>query len=207
MTGLLTIAATDGMHEWLDPEDLWLMAKTIEERIAALKRVCTLRPQDRSSSFNVSERERLNITRSNHQIQRLKAPRFQLKLHPLYGPLNYLSATSSRKAAARFLYFGKRTEPIGFAACTNRRKWLDVGCRDATLSAHFLFCEIIEGIDVDPNALDEARKRLPSATFQLVDVLGDWHELAGETFDIILCSEVLEHLYFPERVVRNVRII
>ena len=48
MTGLITIAATVGMKEWLAPEDVWLMTKTKEDFVSALKKICVLSLEDRA---------------------------------------------------------------------------------------------------------------------------------------------------------------
>lgn len=83
--------------------------------------------------------------------------------------------------------------------------FLDLGCRDATLTAHLapMFDSTV-GVDVDPAALAEARKKIPTATFAEMDLLGDWSLLQGRTFDAILCSEVLEHVYFPDSVAEKI---
>lgn len=82
---------------------------------------------------------------------------------------------------------------------------LDVGCRDATLTRHFAeACPNITGIDIDRHALAAAKEHIPNGTFLELDLTGDWHELRGGTFDVILCSEVLEHVYFPGQVIKRI---
>lgn len=87
----------------------------------------------------------------------------------------------------------------------NAGSFLDLGCRDGKLTEHFKDkAGRILGVDVDRVALDQARARLPQSEFMEMDLLGDWHEIGDRKFDVILCSEVLEHVYFPERVVSKV---
>lgn len=84
----------------------------------------------------------------------------------------------------------------------NVSSFLDLGCRDGKLTEHFKNkADYILGVDVDRVALDQARARLPQSEFIEMDILGNWHEIGGRKFDVILCSEVLEHVYFPERVI------
>jgi 2-polyprenyl-3-methyl-5-hydroxy-6-metoxy-1,4-benzoquinol methylase len=84
-------------------------------------------------------------------------------------------------------------------------EWLDIGCRDATLTKHFsTFAQKITGVDIDPIALEHARKNLPEGEFLQLNLLGDWTELQDRQFDVIVCSEVLEHVYFPKAVVERI---
>ena len=88
------------------------------------------------------------------------------------------------------------------------KKVLDIGCRNGVLTKHFADGNIVWGVDIDPVALGEAKELLQNKNTQNkffeMDLLADWSELNGEKFDVIVCGEVLEHLYFPERVVQKV---
>jgi 2-polyprenyl-3-methyl-5-hydroxy-6-metoxy-1,4-benzoquinol methylase len=88
------------------------------------------------------------------------------------------------------------------------KKILDIGCRNGVLTKHFADGNTVWGVDIDPVALEEAKNLLQSKNqgnkFFVMDLLADWSELNGEKFDVIVCGEVLEHLYFPEKVVQKV---
>jgi hypothetical protein len=71
MRGLLTIAATDGMREWLAEEDLWLMAKTPEERVAALQKI-----------YHLSRRERMLMATRLHE-RAIKFHSLEAQIHKL----------------------------------------------------------------------------------------------------------------------------
>jgi len=81
---------------------------------------------------------------------------------------------------------------------------LDVGCGNGSLSLPIasLGCQVM-GVDVDPGSVEHARQvnSFPNARFELVD--GDRLHL-GEQFDLVVCSEVLEHLHDPMPLIRAI---
>lgn len=83
---------------------------------------------------------------------------------------------------------------------------LDLGCRDGTLTRHLAEgIKTVVGVDVDTHALERAKQQVPHGRFFSLDLLGDWQELEGATFDAIVCSEVLEHVYFPHEVCEKIK--
>lgn len=80
---------------------------------------------------------------------------------------------------------------------------LDIGCRDGALTKYFTKDNKVLGVDIDDVALEDAKKSLGIEAMK-VDLNGDWSELKDRKFDIIVAGEVLEHLYYPEKVVGKV---
>ena len=76
------------------------------------------------------------------------------------------------------------------------RRFIDVGCNVgfAVEAARQLGFDAL-GVDVDQAAISEARELFPDARFRAADVT----DLAaqGERFDVVYCSEVIEHLAEP----------
>lgn len=72
------------------------------------------------------------------------------------------------------------------------KKVLDLGCRDGTLTRHFINQNWVTGADIDSNAL-KFTKRAYKIDTQQVD-LNSTLPFKDEEFDVIVMGEVLEHL-------------
>jgi SAM-dependent methyltransferase len=72
------------------------------------------------------------------------------------------------------------------------KKVIDLGCRDGTLTRHFLEGNEVIGCDIDIAALDHLRDTLGIKTYQ-VDLNQALPFEQGE-FDVAVMGEVLEHL-------------
>ncbi len=84
------------------------------------------------------------------------------------------------------------------------KKVLDIGCRDGALTKWFTEGNDVLGVDVDTVSMKRAEENLGIKT-QFVDLNGDWSELTGQQFDVITAGEILEHLYYPEKVIAKVK--
>ena len=81
---------------------------------------------------------------------------------------------------------------------------LDVGCGNGSLSLPIASLGYrVVGVDVDPGSIEHARQvnPFPNARFELVN--SDRLELP-ERFDLVVCSEVLEHLHNPMSLIRAI---
>lgn len=72
------------------------------------------------------------------------------------------------------------------------KKVLDLGCRDGTLTRHFINKNQVIGADIDADALKFARKTYKIDTRQ-VD-LNSILPFGNNEFDVVVMGEVLEHL-------------
>jgi SAM-dependent methyltransferase len=92
------------------------------------------------------------------------------------------------------------------AAAERPRRILEVGCGEgivlAALAARLPGARF-DGLEFDETALEAARRRCPGATL----VRGDACALpfGGQSFDLVVCLEVLEHLPEPARALRELR--
>ena len=74
------------------------------------------------------------------------------------------------------------------------RTLLDVGCGDGLISAQLADAGFtVTGIDIEPTAIRIAAQQRPDVRF----IQGDLYDI-DETFDLVVASEVVEHLSEPE---------
>jgi 2-polyprenyl-3-methyl-5-hydroxy-6-metoxy-1,4-benzoquinol methylase len=79
---------------------------------------------------------------------------------------------------------------------------LDLGCRDGSLTKHFLKGNEVIGVDIDDVALSICREDLGIKTFH--HDLNETLPFDASSFDVVVASEVIEHLMFPEITLREV---
>ena len=108
----------------------------------------------------------------------------------------------------------QRGERYGYLVCHGQRKryipsWiekgkkvLDLGCRDGELTKSFIQGNKVTGADIDRIALSLTEKRLGIETVW-IDLNHQW-PFKKESFDVILCCEILEHLLFIEPILEKI---
>ncbi len=83
------------------------------------------------------------------------------------------------------------------------KRVLDIGCRDGSLTKYFLENNDVLGIDIDSKALEYAKEFFNIKTRQ-IDLNGEW-DLPKNNFDVVVCAEVLEHLYHPSKIIQQIK--
>lgn len=82
---------------------------------------------------------------------------------------------------------------------------LDIGCGDGNftmLAAREAGAELAYGVDVSPKAVEMARSR--GVLAECLDLDNQDLPFEPECFDVVLCGEVIEHLFDPDRLLDNV---
>ncbi|CAL1518094.1 class I SAM-dependent methyltransferase [Chitinophaga sp. MM2321] len=82
---------------------------------------------------------------------------------------------------------------------------LDVGCGNGVISRHLgQFGYVVLGIDISQKTIDVARSKntLPNVKFEAISA--EQLTASGQTYDAVICSEVLEHLHHPEVLLRTI---
>jgi 2-polyprenyl-3-methyl-5-hydroxy-6-metoxy-1,4-benzoquinol methylase len=123
----------------------------------------------------------------------------------------YERVYGSDRLLAEFLEPGRLKfydEVATICAGLGPRRVIDIGCGTGHL-LRFLVDrlstspELVVGVDHSSAGIDRARELLPTATW----LVGDLYSLPPtlERFDLVLCTEVLEHLEEPARAVEILR--
>ena len=81
---------------------------------------------------------------------------------------------------------------------------LEVGCRSGNLTQYYHEGNEVVGVDVDRNALVEFGKRLDLES-HWVDVDSEPLPFREGQFDVVVFSEVMEHLRFPQKTLEEIQ--
>lgn len=95
------------------------------------------------------------------------------------------------------LYYRERRKLLG----------LDIGCGEGNVIIPLASIELdMVGLDISLPAIKEAKRRATTYGFNISFIAGDAEKLMfrDESFDFVICSEVLEHLHAPEKVLAAV---
>jgi 2-polyprenyl-3-methyl-5-hydroxy-6-metoxy-1,4-benzoquinol methylase len=125
------------------------------------------------------------------------------------GPVSEVVSTTSyeksstRKRVAHASYSRFHGRISGLVAPVKPAHVLDAGCGEGeTLERlRHLMPGRITGIDKNPDHITMASERLPGVDFRVGDVCKT--EFGDNTFDLVLCLEVLEHLPDPDAALRE----
>ena len=83
---------------------------------------------------------------------------------------------------------------------------LELGCGEGHQTEWFArLSDRQYGLDVSPQAVERARKRLPDAHFAATDVFGQPWGDARHRFDLVTACEVLYYLSEPEKTIERMR--
>ena len=82
---------------------------------------------------------------------------------------------------------------------------LDIGCGAGTLAKKLVARgKIVDGISISPNELKEAQEFLRNAYLFNLET-GVPPEIGKDTYDYIICSHILEHIAYPEKLLKDIK--
>lgn len=102
-------------------------------------------------------------------------------------------------------YFDNLFKPLkSYINKMESKKVLDVGCAYGFMLERFPDSFEKFGVDISEYAIGVAKKRLPSASFTVSNV-ENILSFQDDTFDIIICNDVLGHLENPTAALENIK--
>ncbi len=110
----------------------------------------------------------------------------------------------TKNPVMKYLNRGFLDSLLTFAKQAQPNNILDAGCGEGFVVEHLrkdLKSEII-GLDIESNALEVAAEKNPQAMFEAASVYEIPFE--NDSFDLVVLSEVLEHLEHPERALEEI---
>lgn len=114
------------------------------------------------------------------------------------------------KGLAGFIQQKRIDRVIAYAEIGPRDRVLEIGCESGKLCAALPECARLVGCDISAQALADAevllREQKTMAEFLRIDAAQALPFARGE-FDVVICSEMLEHVLDPGAVVRNIAAI
>jgi len=89
-------------------------------------------------------------------------------------------------------------------ASGNGCRVLDMGCGNGYVAAHLARDGFeVTGFDLSADGIEIAQRQYPMVTFKVASVYDDLTAVVGTGFDWVISSEVIEHLYFPKRLLQG----
>ncbi|MGB0579784.1 MAG: class I SAM-dependent methyltransferase [Limisphaerales bacterium] len=102
-----------------------------------------------------------------------------------------------------YVYGDRRRKELYVGLIGKGHKILEVGCRAGNLTQFYAEGNDVTGVDIDRNALKEFEDRL-NLKGQWVDVDSEDLPFRDGEFDTVIFSEVMEHLRFPQKALREI---
>lgn len=119
-------------------------------------------------------------------------------------PANYYDNAIKRNFFQRFWHGRRFIEAKKYLRTIDAKLILDVGCNSGTFTKqiHNVFPESkIHGIDISRKAIAYAKRKHKHIIFDVA--MAEELPFKNSSFDLITCFEVLEHVDFPEKIVKE----
>lgn len=102
-----------------------------------------------------------------------------------------------------YLYGDEARKELFIRLIGQGKNVLEVGCRAGNLTQHYAANNRITGVDVDRNALQLFAQRL-KAPAHWVDIDSELLPFPNNSFEVVVFSEVMEHVRFPQKALREI---
>jgi SAM-dependent methyltransferase len=133
------------------------------------------------------------------------APEFERRVKDYYRhheEYDWTSATAELRGVETVFHRARLAAVAKLVGEHGRPPFLDVGCGTALMTRSLPGGTV--AVDLNPRNLDKAARYAPHARFLLADAEGSI-PLRDNSFQTVLCTEMLEHLLHPELALREIR--
>lgn len=107
----------------------------------------------------------------------------------------------NRNFLVRFIEQQRVKTVLGFSEIKESDKVIEVGCEAGYLLKQLLVAKEIVGLDIAENALGDAKKSIQSDKVKFICADASDIPFRDSYFDKVICSQTLEHLSNPEKVI------
>jgi len=121
-------------------------------------------------------------------------------------PANYYDNAIRKNILQRFWHFKRFTQAKKYLKTVDTVSILDIGCNSGTFTKQIynVFPKSkIFGIDVSKKAIAYAKQKYTSINFQVAKA--EELPFKSNTFDLVTCFEVLEHVDEPKRIIKEIK--
>ncbi len=119
----------------------------------------------------------------------------------MYSRFPTKNAYENKSFIVRFIEEKRVKTVLNFADIQNSDKVIEIGCEGGYLLKKMLFAQEIIGLDIARNALEDAKRDIKSDKVKLVCADASNVPFEDFYFDKVICSQTLEHLGNPEKVI------
>lgn len=122
----------------------------------------------------------------------------------MYSRFPTKQAYENKNFLVRFIEQQRVKTVLKFLDIKESDKVIEIGCEAGYLLKHLLIAKEVMGLDIAKNALEDAKKNTKSDKVKFICADASNIPFANAYFDKVICSQTLEHLDNPDRVVKEV---
>lgn len=119
----------------------------------------------------------------------------------------YCWASDRAECSHKYLLSPIEKSLIRFSRHTNQAnlRIFDAGCGNGSIAGKLMERgHSVSGCDISEKGISLARQHYPAGRFEVASVYDDLTNIFGCGWDVVISSEVIEHLYYPRLFTKNI---